>query len=84
MPEPDAALAATVALTDAGREVLAGRLDRVACGLDRWLGGVHLKDGGTIWRWNHAQQQMTLRTSENPKPLENPVRTPRGPREPIP
>ena len=32
-----------VALTDAGRQVLAGEADRVALiGIDRWLGGVHL------------------------------------------
>ena len=36
-----------VTLTDAGRSVLAGRLDRVvACGIERWLGGVHLQSGG--------------------------------------
>ena len=40
----------TVATTAAGREVLAGRRDRVACGIDRWLGGVHLRTGGTISR----------------------------------
>ena len=29
--------------TPTGREVAAGRADRIAlCGIDRWLGGVHL------------------------------------------
>jgi hypothetical protein len=41
-----------VSLTDAGREVLAGRRDRVSCGLDKWLGGVHLHGGSPIWRWD--------------------------------
>ena len=48
-------LAAVVAATDAGRAVLDRRLDRVACGLDRWIGGVHLQPGGRIWRWDEAQ-----------------------------
>ena len=48
----------TVGITDAGREVLAGRRDRVACGLDRWLGAVHLKSGAPIWRWDDDRQRM--------------------------
>src|SRR5262249_50197169 len=44
------ALQSTVALTDAGRSALAGQLDRVAaCGIDRWLGGVHLQGRSDIW-----------------------------------
>lgn len=40
-------------LTDAGREVLSGRLDRVeTLGIDRWLGGVHLKGRRVPFRWN--------------------------------
>ena len=39
-------LAAVVAATDDGRAALDRRLDRVACGLDRWIGGVHLQSGG--------------------------------------
>jgi hypothetical protein len=50
----------TVALTDTGRAVLAGRLDRVAtCGIDRWYGGVHLRGKQGIWRWDNARQRMT-------------------------
>lgn len=41
----------SVTVTEAGREVFAGRRDRVACGLDKWLGGVHLQNGSNIWRW---------------------------------
>ena len=37
-------LRGTVALTEVGWAVLAGRADRVALGgIDRWLGGVHLQ-----------------------------------------
>jgi hypothetical protein len=52
-------LRGTVRLTDAGREVLAGTRDRVACGLDRWLGGVHLRSGADIWRWDEERRQPT-------------------------
>ena len=42
-----------VALTDAGRAVLAGELDHVrANGIDRWLGGVHLCGRDARWRWD--------------------------------
>jgi hypothetical protein len=51
------ALRGSVTLTDAGRSVLARQFDRVAmCGIDRWLGGVHLQDGHRIWRWDDACQ----------------------------
>jgi hypothetical protein len=50
-----------VALTGTGRSVLVGQLDRVAiCGIDRWLGGVHLQSGGPMWRWDNAQQRAIL------------------------
>jgi hypothetical protein len=49
----------TVSVTDAGREVLTGRRDRVACGLDRWLGGVHLDGRGAMWRWDDEARRMT-------------------------
>ena len=52
-------LRGTVTLTDGGRDVLAGRRDRVSCGLDRWLGGVHLQSGAAIWRWDEERRRMT-------------------------
>jgi hypothetical protein len=50
----------TVTTTDAGREVLAGTRDRVtSCGgFDRWMGGVHLRSGHTMWRWDDQQQRV--------------------------
>ena len=42
----------TIALTAAGRKVLNGA-DRVQlCGIDRWLGGVHVQGHGRAWRWS--------------------------------
>ena len=55
-------LRGSVTLTDAGRAVLAGRQDRVAlCGVDRWLGGVHLRGNETAWRWDDARQRIVER-----------------------
>jgi hypothetical protein len=43
-------------LTDDGRLVLSGVLDRVrACGIQRWLGGVELSGTGPTWRWDPAR-----------------------------
>jgi hypothetical protein len=50
-----------VSLTDTGRSVRSGALDRVAtCGIDRWLGGVHLESGGPGWRWDDARERITI------------------------
>jgi hypothetical protein len=54
----DRLLRGTVTLTAAGREVLAGSRDRVACGLDRWLGGVHLQSGIAMWRWDDQRREI--------------------------
>lgn len=49
----------TATITDAGREVLSGGQDRISlCGIDKWLGGVHLTDAGPIWRWNPDRGQV--------------------------
>jgi hypothetical protein len=49
-----------VTLTDAGQSILSGRQDRIAaCGIDRWLGGVHLQNGGRIWRWDDTRQRIS-------------------------
>ncbi len=45
-------------LTGTGQEVLAGDEDRVGLnGIDRWLGGVHLR-GENTWRWNGSDQEL--------------------------
>jgi hypothetical protein len=53
-----------VMLTETGRAVLERRQDRVAtCGIDRWLGGVHLQSDATVWRWDDLRQKMTTSTA---------------------
>jgi hypothetical protein len=48
-------------LTTAGRHVLSGSADRLRlCGIDRWLGGVHLTGRGPSWRWNAEQGCVTI------------------------
>ncbi len=40
-------------LTELGRSVLTGEKDQVSVnGIDRWLGGVHLRAGVPVWRWD--------------------------------
>jgi hypothetical protein len=42
-----------VRLTEAGREVLAGRADHARLsGIDRWIGGVHLTGREPSWRYD--------------------------------
>jgi len=49
----------TIALTDIGRAILGGHVDRVAeCGFDRWFGGVHLTSAGGIARWDHTRGRI--------------------------
>jgi hypothetical protein len=56
----DEGLQGSVALSDTGRAVLAGRQDRIAaCGIDRWLGGVHVRRGAALWRWDGDRGQIT-------------------------
>lgn len=50
-----------VGLTDDGRRVLDCKLDRVAtCGINRWLGGVHLSGNGPVWRWDGERRVVRL------------------------
>jgi hypothetical protein len=50
----------SVTLTDIGRSVIAGDQDRIAtCGIDRWLGGVHLQSDARRWRWDDKRQRIT-------------------------
>jgi hypothetical protein len=39
--------------------VLEGRADHVGLnGIDRWIGGVHLKGDSVEWRWDRAAQRI--------------------------
>ena len=55
-------LRGSVALTHFGRAVLTGQDDRIAlCGIDRWLGGVHLHTDEDVWRWDEQRQRISRR-----------------------
>jgi hypothetical protein len=49
-----------VALTETGREVLAGRRDHIALnGIDVWRGGVHLEGASqSPWRWDAHRETL--------------------------
>jgi hypothetical protein len=48
-----------LAITAAGRAVLAGEADRAALGgLDRWIGGVHLEGPAPAWRWDEGTERV--------------------------
>jgi hypothetical protein len=50
-----------VKLSSVGKDVLAGRSDNVTLnGVDRWIGGVHLKGKRVAWRWD--SESHTLKT----------------------
>jgi hypothetical protein len=47
-------------LTETGARVLAGEADHVTLsGIDRWIGGVHLRGHRVPWRWNDATEAIT-------------------------
>jgi hypothetical protein len=49
-------------LTDAGARVLAGDADDVALnGVDRWIGGVHLRGDRVRWRWDDGTESLVER-----------------------
>ena len=51
----------TVELTEDGRLALDSRGDRIRlCGIDRWLGGVHLTGHGPLWRWDGTRRTVRV------------------------
>jgi hypothetical protein len=51
---------ALLTLTPLGEEVLRGRVDWLAhFWFDRWLGGVHLTDARSAWRWDPISARLT-------------------------
>jgi hypothetical protein len=47
-------------LTDTGEQVLAGAADHLTLnGIDRWIGGVHLRGHHVPWRWNDGTESIT-------------------------
>ena len=62
LPRGSVTLRDAATLTDIGRAVLAGKQDRIAaCGIDRWLGGVHLHGDADLWRWDDERHRVTRR-----------------------
>lgn len=54
---------ADLVLTDAGRDVLAGKQDWIKLGgTDHWLGGVHLDGRNARWRWD-AESRRVIETA---------------------
>jgi hypothetical protein len=52
-------LTAEIDITAQGRDVEAGEADWLALHpIDTWLGGVHLYQGGLLWRWDGAQARL--------------------------
>jgi len=50
-----------ISRTPAAIEVLSGRIDRLALlPLDRWLGGVHLRPGAPLWRWDADRSALVV------------------------
>ena len=46
-------------LTNLGEQVLAGKADHVALnGIDRWIGGVHLRGTDLKWRWDERRNEI--------------------------
>ncbi|NYZ12201.1 DUF1835 domain-containing protein [Azospirillum sp. RWY-5-1] len=61
-PESEPSWRHRLAITDAGRAVLAGRLDRMALDPpERWVGGVRIAPGGPVWRWDGEAGRPVLR-----------------------
>jgi hypothetical protein len=50
---------AELEITQRGRDVAAGDLDWLGVtSLDTWLGGVHLRPGAPLWRWDGARGRL--------------------------
>jgi Sigma-70, region 4 len=48
-----------VTITEAGRKVIERRADHIDFnGIDRWIGGVHLKGDKAVWRWDRASERI--------------------------
>jgi hypothetical protein len=48
-----------VTITEAGRNVIDNNADHIDLnGIDRWVGGVHLKGDRAAWRWDRASRRL--------------------------
>jgi hypothetical protein len=56
-------------LTDTGARVLAGAADHATLnGIDRWIGGVHLRGRHLPWRWDDGTETIVRPTEETQEP----------------
>lgn len=54
-------MTAEISLTARGAKVEAGELDWLALhAIDVWLGGVHLRHGSPLWRWDAARERLVV------------------------
>ena len=52
-------------LTDTGARVLAGDADHVRLnGIDRWIGGVHLRGSSPKWRWDDGTETIAVQAEQ--------------------
>lgn len=50
-----------VTITEAGRRIFEGRADHIDLnGIDRWIGGVHLKGDKASWRWDRVTERIMV------------------------
>ena len=53
-----------VTIADDGRDVIEGRADHIDLnGIDRWIGGVHLKGDKVAWRWDRVAGRLAQATN---------------------
>jgi hypothetical protein len=63
-PAGEVTAATRLRLTAAGGRVLRGQADQVALnGIDRWVGGVHLRGPEARWRWDEGTESVTRATA---------------------
>jgi hypothetical protein len=56
---PELAQQARFRITDAGEAALANEADFIILnGIDEWLGGVHLHDPESMWRWDESARRL--------------------------
>ena len=58
-PRDDEIWRRRIQITEIGRKILAGQADHVRLfGIDRWLGGVHLRGDHAAWRWDDRRRSI--------------------------
>jgi len=59
--DPGQILLSSFEITDHGKAVLAGEQDFVISnGIDKWLGGIHLRGKESAWRWDDESRQLLV------------------------